>query len=92
MATSSTKEIYLKAKELLEQMDQEEKPIRLIGLRVDHLIKKEEQQLSLFKNEENEKQEKLDQVIDELKEKYGYNKITRAGKMMIGDTFYHKYE
>ena len=36
-----------------------------------------------YKN--NEKQEKLDKVIDELKNKYGYNKITRAGKMNAGD-------
>lgn len=84
-ATSATKEIYQKAKELLEQMHHTGMSIRLIGIRVDHLIEKEEQQLSLFKNEENEKQEKLDQTIDALKEKYGYNAITRAGKMQIGD-------
>ena len=29
------------------------------------------------------KQEKLDEVLDNLKEKYGYEKITRAGKMGI---------
>lgn len=85
MATSATKEIYQKAKELLEQMYQNKKAIRLIGVRVDNLIEKEEQQISLFKNEENEKQEKLDKAIDTLKEKYGYNTITRAGKMKVGD-------
>lgn len=85
IATSSTKEIYQKAKGLLEQMYHTEKPIRLIGVRVEHLVEKTEQQITLFKNEENEKQEKLDQVIDALKEKYGYHTITRAGKMQIGD-------
>ena len=58
--------------------------IRLIGVRVDHLQSKEEQQLSFFESKENEKQEKLDKTIDELKQKYGYNVITRAGKMKIG--------
>lgn len=85
VATSTTKEIYHKAKKLLEQMYQKGMSIRLIGVRVDNLIEKEEQQLSLFQNEENKKQEKLDKTIDELKEKYGYNSITRAGKMNVGN-------
>lgn len=38
-------------------------------------------QISLFQEPKNDKQEKLDKVVDELKNKYGYNKITRAGKM-----------
>ena len=82
--TASTKEIYNRAKELLEQMmKQKEMSIRLIGLRVDNLIDKKQQQLSFFSNEEEEKQEKLDKAIDELKQKYGYNAITRAGKMNV---------
>ena len=85
VATSTTKEIYQKAKELLEQMYKKEMVIRLIGVKVDNLIEKEEQQLSLFQDKENEKQEKLDKTIDELKEKYGYNSITRAGKMNVGN-------
>lgn len=85
IGTSTTKEIYHKAKELLEQMYRKGMSIRLIGVRVDNLIEKEEQQLSLFQDKENEKQEKLDKTIDELKEKYGYNSITRAGKMNVGN-------
>lgn len=83
-ATSGTKEIYNKAKELLEQMYKKGIQIRLIGVRVDNLIEKDEYQISLFDSKQNEKQEKLDKVIDELKLKYGYNLITRAGKMDIG--------
>lgn len=85
IATSTTKEIYQKAKELLEQMYQKGTAIRLIGMRVDDLIEKDEQQLSLFQDEKNEKQEKLDEAIDKLKQKYGYHSITRAGKMKVGD-------
>ena len=55
--------------------------IRLVGLRVDKLIEKDEVQLSLFSGEEDKKQEKLDEVVDKLKEKYGYNSVTRAGKL-----------
>lgn len=84
--TSSTKEIYVQAKELLEQMYIRGQQIRLIGIRVDGLEEKEKQQISLFdnvKDEKQEKQEKLDTAIDKLKEKYGYNLITRAGKMEV---------
>ena len=84
-STSSTKEIYAKAKELLNQMYIRGSQIRLIGLRVDNLIDEEQMQISLFTDNKNEKQEKLDKTIDKLKEKYGYNLITRAGKMELDD-------
>ena len=35
--------------------------------------------------EEEKKQEKLDNVVDKLKQKYGYNSITRAGKLHSED-------
>ncbi len=82
-ATASTKEIYTKGKQLLEQLYKKGMSIRLIGLRVDNLVEKEQLQLSLFNENNNEKQEKLDKVIDNLKQKYGYNSITRAGKMNL---------
>ena len=81
-ATSNTKEIYLKAKELLKEMYKGEE-IRLVALRVDKLTNKDEAQISLFETEKEQKLEKLDEVLDKLKEKYGYEKITRAGKMNI---------
>ena len=81
MPTSSTKEIYAKAKQLLTEMYKEKTPIRLVGVRVDNLEEKESIQISFFENEKSKKQEKLDKAIDEIKNKYGYSKITRAGKM-----------
>ena len=80
-ATSNTKDIYEVAKELLNEMYKNGIFIRLVGLRVDKLVDKNEMQLSLFSNEKDEKQEKLDKVVDTLKDKYGYNFITRAGKL-----------
>jgi DNA polymerase-4 len=50
-------------------------------MRVDGLIEKNEKQLSLFNSKDTEKQENLDKVVDELKQKFGYNSITRAGKL-----------
>ena len=81
--TDSTKTISNVAKALLQESYKGE-PIRLIGVRVDNLCSKKEIQLSLF-DTNKEKQEKLDQTIDKLKEKYGYNTITIAGKMNLND-------
>ena len=77
-------------------------PIRLIGLRVDNLTETEQnqKQISLFDNLEStenqkdkEKQKKLDETLDKIKEKYGDNLITRAGKMQVEDFVkFKKYE
>lgn len=89
-ATDSTKYIYNEAKKLLIELynSTANKQIRLIGVRVDNLVETEEIQLSIFRLQENEsdlkKQEQLDDAIDKLKNKYGYDSITRAGKMNIG--------
>lgn len=81
IATDNTKTILEEAKKLLHEL-YDKTPIRLIGVRVDKLTDKEEIQLSLFDNI-SKKQSKIDKVVDELKEKYGYDKITRAGKMNL---------
>ena len=83
-STSNTKEILKKAKMLLKEMYKEGEFIRLIGVRTDNLVSNDEIQLSLFGNSENnEKQKKLDSVIDSLNEKYGYDSIIRAGKLNV---------
>lgn len=85
ITTSSTKEIYNKAKELFKETYINGEYIRLIGIRVDNLVDKNHRQMSFFESEENKKQDKLDETLDKLKKKYGYNFITRAGKMDIQD-------
>ena len=82
---SNTKEIYNTAKQLLDEMFMKGIAIRLIGMRVDNLVEKDKKQLSLFDNKDNEKQDDLDRAIDKLKDKYGYNLITRAGKLNAED-------
>jgi DNA polymerase-4 len=84
-ATSNTKEIYRVAKELLNEMYKKGTFIRLVGVRVDNLIDKDEVQLSLFTGDTEKKQEKLDEVVDKLKDKYGYTSVTRAGKLHSED-------
>ncbi len=83
--TDTTKQIYMTAKELLHEMYHKGQEIRLVGVRVDNLTDKKDEQISLFNENKNEKQEKLDKVIDQLKNKYGYNAVTRATKMDVDD-------
>lgn len=80
--TNLTKDIYKESKELLQKLHQN-RGIRLIGIRTDKLVSKDELQLSFFDNRENEKQEKLEMIMDDLKKKYGYETITRAGELKV---------
>ena len=90
--TASTKEIYKKAQKLLTNMYKPYTPIRLVGLRVEGLEENEMQQTTLFEHKDEKKQEKLDKVIDELKNKYGYNFITRARRMEVKDIKFKEKE
>ena len=85
VATSNTNNIYCTAKQLLNSMYKRGTPIRLIGLRADKLVDKDNAQISLFDDNENKKQDKLDKTLYDIKQKYGYNSITRAGKMNINE-------
>lgn len=87
--TDSTKQIVNVAKELLRVLHKGQY-IRLIGVSVANLSEKAERQISLFDTEKTEKEEKLNRTIDLLKEKYGYNKVTIAGKLNINDTIKFK--
>jgi len=82
---SNTKEIYEYAKILLNDLFKQGMAIRLVGARVDNLVEKNELQLSLFDNMNNKKQDELDNVIDKLKDKYGYSMVTRAGKLNVDE-------
>lgn len=90
LPTDSTKIIQKEAKKLLKEI-YNNIPVRLIGIRVDKLIEKEERQISLFENKENEKQKKIDLVVDKIKEKYGYETITRAGKLNMDKNIKFKH-
>ena len=75
--TDSTNEIYAAACRLLREMWNNH-PIRLIGVQVSKAAKEEYHQLSLFGEEENEKQRKLDAAIDKIRGKYGEDAIKRT--------------
>ena len=80
--TNITKEIYEASKELLASLHQN-RAVRLIGIQTSKLQDNDSMQLSIFQEKTNEKQEKIENVMHELKKKYGYETITRAGEMRV---------
>ena len=73
-STNTTTEIFKCVKEIFSEMYNEEQ-IRLIGVRVDKLIEKSEEQISFFSS--NKKYQKIDEVLDNINKKYGRNTIGR---------------
>lgn len=84
--TNSTREIYNTAKEITKEMYKGE-AIRLVGVKTDDLCDKNQIQLSLFDNNNSNKQENLDKSIDLLKTRYGYNSVTRGTVINVEDIF-----
>ena len=77
----NTKDIFERAKELLNEMYKSGTKIRLVGVRVEGLTEKEDEQISFFEERKDEKQEKIDEIVDKLRDKYGYDMISRATKI-----------
>ena len=74
--TDNTHEIYNEAKELLEKLYKNQ-IIRLVGIKLDNLTDNEFNQISIFEQTtKKDKNSKLDNVIDNIKDKYGYDSIT----------------
>ena len=75
--TTITSEIYDYTKEILKEMEIE--TVRLIGVRLDNLVTNNDYQVSLFDSfSKKTTDEKFDNVIDKLKDKYGNKIITKA--------------
>ena len=79
--TDNTSDIFNKAKTIFNEMYVNGMPIRLIGFRVEKL-KESEEQISFFDTQKKEKN-KLDETIDNIKDKYGYMSVKRASELGI---------
>lgn len=81
-ATDGTSKTYEVAKELFRQLWDGHMNLRLIGLAMTQLDRDGEQQMSLFEEPVNEKEQGTDRIVDALREKFGNDIIKRGG--MIG--------
>lgn len=76
-STDCTKEIYKNICSLFDK-HWDNRPIRQLGVSVSELEFAKYQQLSLFQNRNDLNNEKLDKVIDKIREKYGDTSIIRG--------------
>ena len=80
-ATDVTEEVYETSKNLFANLWDGKTPLRLMGIALSNISKDEEEQLSLFVDEEKEKQKKVDAAMDSIRSKYGMGKIVRGSVM-----------
>jgi DNA polymerase-4 len=81
--TSTTREIYQAGLNLLEQHWNRSRPVRLIGISLSGFQEDgSSAQLSLFEQKENtaknDKNERIDRVMDKIRNKHGFESITFA--------------
>jgi len=73
--TNMSKEIFEFSKEILKEMWNDDE-VRLVGIRLDTLVNKAYHQVSLFDNINiRENDQKLEKIVDDLQDKYGYKVI-----------------
>jgi len=75
--TDSTNEIYQVVKDLFDESWKKEK-IRLLGVRLGELTEDEVQQLSFFDGPHRRKNQALDTVVDDIRQRYGKTAIMRG--------------
>lgn len=75
--TNSTEEIFKQAIKLFKVCYRGE-PIRLIGIRLSDFVKENIKQVSLFEEEKDINSDKIQEVIDTIKDKFGYGIIIPA--------------
>ncbi|MFW6281738.1 MAG: DNA polymerase IV [bacterium] len=78
---NSTELIYKTGKKLIKDNKLFKKPLRLLGIGLSNLSDSEKMQLNLF--EKQTVNSEIDQTIDDIKRKYGFDKISRARKLYL---------
>lgn len=89
--TNATEEIYKNACELLKLAWRGE-PIRLIGIRLSDFTTESSKQISLFEKESEVNVDKLQNVIDNINEKYGNLKVMPASMKSNKNLFDKDYK
>ena len=79
--TDGTTKTYETAKELFGQLWDGHTNLRLIGLAMTQIDKDAQQQMSLFGEAVDEREEKADKAVDALREKFGNDIIKRGGML-----------
>ena len=75
-STHLTGDIFAIVKSLFEDFN-DDRPVRLIGVGVSHLVSEEGLQLSLW-DQDQQRKEKLEKIMDSLQAKFGKSALTHA--------------
>ncbi|MBQ2257859.1 MAG: DNA polymerase IV, partial [Lachnospiraceae bacterium] len=79
VATNQTNELFQCASRIFDELWDGYTPIRQLGVHTGRVVSADsERQLDLFTMDTYEKYEKLDNAIDQIREKYGEESIFRA--------------
>lgn len=92
--TDITAEIYQITRQLLRELWDGHSPLRLMGVALSEVTREEYTQMTLFQEENHrkEKEQKVDQAVDALRERFGKDIITFGSIMGMGDRVGRKYK
>ena len=79
--TDGTSKTFAVAKDLFRQLWDGHTNLRLIGLAMTQLDREGQQQMSLFSDGDDEREQSADKAVDALREKFGKDIIKRGGML-----------
>jgi DNA polymerase-4 len=77
-ATDITAEVFKLCKQLFDELWDKRTPLRLLGISLTNVTCEEETQISLFEDNKKEKARAIDKTLDEIRNKFGTDTITRG--------------
>ena len=90
----STRQVYETARALLEELWQDRRPLRLIGISLGSITREDTEQLSLFGEETaaRVRDQRLDKTVDALRSRYGSDIIRRGTVVRSGIDVARKFK
>ena len=79
--TQSTRELEEVVDQVFARVELEGRSVRLLGMGVSNLSRREKTQGLLFDNEDREKTNRLDTIKDQIKDRFGHAAVRRATSM-----------
>lgn len=83
--SDSTRTIWEHVKQTWNRLDWQNKPVRLLGVGVTGLSKLVERQPSLFDEESDERERRIDRVADEIRQRFGLDSLRPADTLPRSD-------
>lgn len=84
-STDITAEIFDVAKELFEVVWDGKTPLRLLRVALTNIDRSKEEQVTLFADENRERQKKMDRAMDQIRDKFGRGMVQRGATMNLKD-------